>query len=85
MSYLVRKFSHYDLCNVLNNDNKIAKVSVEKNTKYSNVYHRNAGGTAVSYNILICFFVVWILIFYRHYRQYWTITQQDKIYWQIIR
>jgi hypothetical protein len=47
MCYLVRKFSHYDLCNVLNNDNKIAKVSVEKNTKYSNVYHRNAGGNAM--------------------------------------
>jgi hypothetical protein len=27
------------------------------------------------------FFVVVIFIFYRHYTQYWTNTQQDKIYW----
>jgi hypothetical protein len=33
MSYLVRKFSHYDLCNVLNNDNKIAKVEKLRSTK----------------------------------------------------
>jgi hypothetical protein len=31
------------------------------------------------------FFYFFIFIFYRHYRQYWTITQQDKIYWQIIK
>jgi len=37
------------------------------------------------YIIFVVVFFVVIFIFYRHYRQYWTITQQDKIYWQIIR
>ena len=40
----------------------------------------------ISFSFFYIFYIFFVIfIFYRQYRQYWTITQQDKIYWQIIR